>query len=405
MAGVLSFWGRIGPMNLHLYRTFRILSTLVLVAVLGAACAPAATPTPTIDVQAAVTQAMATALAQATQAAQSVPTATNPPDPTATVVRTPPALPTSFTTDLLNPRDTPHTYIQDACQYLKAKWDPNNAAPGTVVLVIMFHGIAKGVATDNKSISMQDFHKLMNDLHDMGFEAIDTQQLADFLYNNAKIPPRSVLLTVDDRHQAQSFTDTFLPFYNQWGWKVVNGWISAFGGNDPYLQENVDLSKAGWVDYQAHGVVHNIPISSGSSDDFIHNELYGSIQNIKQYFGKTPIAYIWPGGGFTPKAAQVARQAGYKLGFTINPRGPVMYNWVPLDDASDPQRPSYLADGPVDDPLMVLPRYWDTDARDHLDDVRNIGKAAAAYAQQNKATELDYYNIVCAPTDGPIPGQ
>jgi orotate phosphoribosyltransferase len=52
---------------------------------------------------------------------------------------------------------------------------------------------------------------------------------------------------------------------------------------------------------------------------------------------------------------------------------------------------------------MTLPRYWDIDARNHLDEVRQMGKDAAAYAEQNKATELEYYDIVCAPAYGPIP--
>jgi len=39
----------------------------------------------------------------------------------------------------------------------------------------------------------------------------------------------------------------------------------------------------------------------------------------------------------------------------------------------------------------------------NLDIVRNIGKDAAAYAEQNKATELEYYDIACAPTLGQIP--
>jgi hypothetical protein len=99
----------------------------------------------------------------------------------------------------------------------------------------------------------------------------------------------------------------------------------------------------------------------------------------------------------------VARQAGYKLGFTVNPRGPVMYNWVPLADQVDPQRPLLIPEGPASDPLMTLPRMWDTDARSHLDAIRFIGNTAAAYAQQNKSIETQYYNIVCAPKDGPIP--
>jgi hypothetical protein len=52
---------------------------------------------------------------------------------------------------------------------------------------------------------------------------------------------------------------------------------------------------------------------------------------------------------------------------------------------------------------MTLPRFWDTDAFTKLDTVRVIGQQAAAYAEQNKATELEYYDIVCAPTLGPIP--
>jgi hypothetical protein len=127
------------------------------------------------------------------------------------------------------------------------------------------------------------------------------------------------------------------------------------------------------------------------------------MQYIQQHFSKTPIAYIWPGGGFTPKGVQVAREAGYKLGFTTNPRGPVMFNWIPQSDQNDPQRPYFLSEGSANDPLMTLPRYWDVDARTHLDQVRQISNDATAYAQQNKATELEYYDIMCAPKLGPIP--
>ena len=91
------------------------------------------------------------------------------------------------------------------------------------------------------------------------------------------------------------------------------------------------------------------------------------------------------------------------MGFTINPRGPLMFNWVPLADNTDPQTPMWLVDGTANDPLMVLPRYWDTDAIVHIPEVLQAGAEAASYAAENKATELDYYDIVCAPKYGPIP--
>ncbi len=375
------------------------------------ACAPSTPPTPTVDVGAVQTQAFASVYAGMTETAQAATTLTVPPtlEPTAVPSatrdpnRTPPALPGVFNSSDLNPLDTPHTYIQDACQSLKAKWDPNNAAPGTVVMVVMIHGLSKGPPGKPQDMSVADFKNLLEDLHDQGFTAIDTQQLFDFLDHNAKIPQRSVLLLQDDRHTAQNFNEIFRPYWEKWKWPVVNAWINA--GDDIgriYLPENVALSNEGWVDYQSHGVLH-LPIEPGSGDDFVHNELYGAMQTMQANFNKTPLAHIWAGGGFTPKAVQVARQAGFKLGFTINPRGPLMFNWVPLTDQNDPMRPSYIAEGPSGDPLLTLPRYWNTDARAHLDTVRNIGKAAAAYAEQNKAIELEYYDIVCALTYGAMP--
>ena len=80
-----------------------------------------------------------------------------------------------------------------------------------------------------------------------------------------------------------------------------------------------------------------------------------------------------------------------------------MFNWIPLSDTSDPMRPSYMPEGAVNDPLLVLPRYWAPDADAHIDTVRMIGKEAAANAEQNKAVELEYYDIVCKTSFGSIP--
>ena len=377
-----------------------LLTTLSLLAVLLTSCQPAAA---TAGPDIAMTSAIQTAFAEINQPT-GTPVPTETPIPTATVPRTPPTLPSPFTTTALNVLDTPHAYIQDSCQYLKAKWDPNNSMPGTIVLVIMFHGINKDSSSlDDNDITVKDFDKLMNSLKELGFEAINATQLADFLDNNARIPQRSVVLTYDDRHTAEAF-EHFRPYYEQWGWPVINGWISALGGDDQFLQENVALSKEGWVDYQSHGVIHNINIGPNSTDDFIRSELQGSIDNLQKYFEKTPIAYIWPGGGFTLRGAQVAREVGYRVGFTVNPRGPIMFNWIPLSDASDPGRPAWIPEGPANDPRLTLPRYWPMQVLAQLDTIRVMSKDAAAYAEQNKATELEYYDIVCAPALGALSG-
>jgi hypothetical protein len=312
-----------------------------------------------------------------------------------------------FQTKLLFPLDPPHTYIQNTCQYLQDKWNSKNSPPGTVVMVIMFHSIVDSGITNSNQTSTADFHALMQALHDHGFQAINMTQMDNFMENNAKIPPRSALLIADDRHARAYFDALFRPYYDQWGWPVVNAWISTPLNSADLWQQQVDLEKEGWVDHQAHGVVH-FAIGNYSSGAYIAGELQGSINAFKKYFNKIPIAIIWPGGGYSHQAVQMARQLGYRLGFTTFPRGPSMFNWVPLADVKDPERPALTPpglypDGTMNDPLMVLPRYWDTDAIQHITTVVQISQDAAAYAQANKATELEYYDSVCAPMDGEIP--
>jgi hypothetical protein len=387
--------------------------TLGLLALFLAACQSAAAPATPDDISDLMTDAVATVYAEAA-ALQTLPATSTvtplpilPPTLEPTPLRTPPALPGGFATDLLKPLDIPAAYIADSCQYLRAKWDPSNAEPGTVIMPIMFHGIAKGETNPEATgvyhdMSMTDFRRLMKDLHEQGFEAITMQQAADFLYTNAKIPKRSVLLIVDDRKFRQSFDDTFRDYYEQWGWKVVNAYITLDERPDLWSQ-NAELAAEGWVDYQAHGYIHNVNITPNSSEDYMRQELGKPFETMQKYLGKTPIAYIWPGGGFTPRAVQIAREFNYQLGFTVNPRGPFMFNWIPQAAEADPARPSYIPEASSADPLMTLPRYWSPDARNHIDRVRQIGDAAAEYAESVREIELDYYDIACVPVYGDMP--
>jgi peptidoglycan/xylan/chitin deacetylase (PgdA/CDA1 family) len=284
------------------------------------------------------------------------------------------------------------------------KWNPDNAAPGTVVMVIMFHSISNDNNYGADDISAGDFRIMMEALHEQNFQAITAEQLANFLDYNAYIPARSVMLLVDDRHYAQYFNNFFRPYWEEYNWPVVNAWISTPVTTADLWAEMEGLAQEGWVDFQAHGVVHNIIIDNYSSDEFITSELQGSIDTIQQHFGTTPVAYIWAGGGFTQRGVQLARYLGYRVGFTINPRGPVMFNWIPLADYKDEMRPSYLPEGQMYDPRLVLPRYWPSQVIYEIDNVRVMGREAAEYAEQVRPVELEYYDIVCAPTYGPIPG-
>ncbi|MBE0698488.1 MAG: polysaccharide deacetylase family protein [Anaerolineaceae bacterium] len=297
-------------------------------------------------------------------------------------------------------------YVTDRCEYLKNRWDPNNSAPGTVVMTIMYHSVTKDykpLLPDGSQVHHADLINMLEHAREVGFQTITATQLADFLERNAPIPPRSLLIIVDDRKRKEYYETHFIPSLKEYGWTITNAWISAKDTPDYLWKENEDVVKAGWVDVQAHGVVHNVPIGDYSTDAEIHTELYGSIEAIQQHYGKAPIAFIWPGGGFTQKAAGMAIEAGYRLGFTTNPRGPVMYNWIPQAEKADPNHPNWLPEIPAGNPLMTLPRYWSIDAAYRIDDVITIGDDAVAEAAKNKASELEYYDVMCKGRTGEIP--
>lgn len=267
-------------------------------------------------------------------------------------------------------------------------------------MVVMLNSLTKRHLESTDAITVKDFDQMMNGLHDQGFQAINTRQLVDFLENNTRTPLRSAFIMQDGRRYAENFNKHFRPYWEQRGWPVVNAWDSKAVTPDALWSENVVLENEGWVDHEGYGLVVNASMEHLSLEYFT-NELRTGMPVIQAHFDKLPVAVVWSGGLSAP-AAQAARRVGYRFGFTPNPRGPLMFNWVPLADEFDPSRPAYVPEGLIDDPLMALPRYWPYQILKAVDSVRVTGKEAAAYAEQNKEVEPRYYDIVCASAYGPM---
>jgi len=420
-----------------------IVSMVIAGIILCAGCSSSISETTTDP-----TQEFNDALLTATYAVTISPSATpsplpptQTPSPTITLTSTatpysgtPPPLPGAFQSGLLRLNTQPQTYLEDTCAYLKDRWDPNNSAPGSVVMAVMYHSVAADdtLLSSTADVHDKDMRAFLEYAHELGFSTVTTQQLVDFLEHNAKIPERSLILIVDDRRPG-AVREHFMPYLEEYNWTLTLAWIIGDTDTRPasYLgccpEENFSslweqmetYNSTGRLDVQAHGYIHNINISENSTDDFILHEVLDPRAVLQEHFyckdyttgeidpncsTMQPLAFIWPGGNFTAHAAQIARQSGYHIGFTINPRGPVMFNWIPLAEAVDPMSPSWLPEIPAGDALMTLPRYWSYDAIDHIDDVVQIGQQAAEYAARNRSQELRYYDMMCKSTYGEIPG-
>src|SRR3989304_4306339 len=157
---------------------------------------------------------------------------TKPPKPTKTptMATTPePAapLPETFDSEVLRGGIDPVQYMQGSCEYLGRRWDPAGALPGTVVAPIMFHSILEGNGTPTLSqdINFKMFEDLIRQAEDLGYETITTKQLLNFLLKNAKIPPRSMILILDDRRPG-TVEDDFLPILEKNDWTLTLAWIA-----------------------------------------------------------------------------------------------------------------------------------------------------------------------------------
>ena len=320
----------------------------------------------------------------------------NTPTSTSTVTRTATATPTAttkpfdfgfFDSGRLLSDVSPKNYIENQCAYLMTRWEPGKSSPGTIVVPVMFHSIRQQgrPVTDPLTVSHDYFIASMDHAKKLGFETITVQELTGFLKNNDPIPPRSMILIVDDRRPGV-VRDHFLPVLEENNWTVTLAYITGVAA-DWEWKELESLNSSGRLDVQAHGFLHNgsTYFTDQTPPDVIDQEVYNPIPLITQHFGKRPTAFIWPGGNFTLASIKVVHEAGYKLGFTAFSRGPLMFNWIPLG-------------GPeiaMDDPLMVLPRYWSTNMYASLDEAVEISSQAATFAKNNRANEYRWYDAFC----------
>jgi peptidoglycan/xylan/chitin deacetylase (PgdA/CDA1 family) len=297
-----------------------------------------------------------------------------------------PLLPGTFLPELMKPGVSPVAYLPSTCHYIENRWGEGKSTPGTVVVPIMFHSVVQPgrLINDTTSISMEYFEYFMETATELGFSTITTNELVGFLEHNQAIPERSMMLILDDRRPG--VTELFMPYLEENDWTLTLGWIAADSTRDVVWETMTALASTGRLDVQSHGFNH-IYIQDYITTAQIEEELFKPIEVIHARFGTRPIAHVWPGGNYDARAIALAYDAGYKVGFTVYSRGPIMFNWIPLGEPE-------IA---MDAPLLLLPRFWSTGAVQALEEAVLVSEAAKAYANSSEEAERSYYFYYCRP--------
>lgn len=318
-----------------------------------------------------------------------IPTGTN--TPTVIPSATPTATATKFSLESFSYSFKPNTAIprtyQNECEFLSNRWGFDKSKPGTIIVPIMYHSIRKSgrELQDENQVTQEYFEYTMEYAKKLGFETVTTEELVGFLYENKPIPQLSMILILDDRRLGV-VREHFMDYLEKYDWTVTLAYITGVATPLEW-NEFKRLNVNDRLDLQAHGFYHNgeTYITDKTPQDVIEQEIYGPIAVIEEQSGLKPLAFIWPGGNFNTSAIQMAREAGYKVGFTVFSRGPLMYNWIP-------QGPEEVK---MDDPLMVLPRYWSSSATLALDKAVEISSQAEEFARENRSLEYLWYANYC----------
>lgn len=296
-----------------------------------------------------------------------------------------------YTSEILWDDVEPVEYLEDQCEYVRKRWDPEKSVPGTIVAPIMFHSVRKSgrPITDDTSITEEYFDGVLNHAQALGFRTITIEELIAFLKENALIPKRSMIMILDDRRPG--VTERFIPYLNRNDWMLTLGWIVQ--DQREYLWTWMEyLAESGRLDVQSHGYWHRYIVDE-TSEDFIREELFDPIPILEEHFGYRPRAFIWPGGNFTTLSVEIAHEADYEIAFTANAQGPLMYNWIPQGES----------EREVGDPLFTLPRYWSTTSWRNLDETVQIADGAIEHAQEHYAEEAEWFKGSCAGELPPLP--
>ena len=181
------------------------------------------------------------------------------------------------------------------------------------VLVLNYHMVNRMFIS--LAIDPEDFDWQMKYLVDHGYHTISPDELYDYLAGTGSLPERPVLITFDDGY-VDNYTNAF-PILKKYHLKatvfVVTGFLSKRKGYLTWDQVR-EMEKSG-VTIESHTVTH--AALPELSDDRIRAELVESKRQAESELGH-PVEFIaYPTGAHDLHIAELAKEAGYKAGFTV----------------------------------------------------------------------------------------
>lgn len=196
---------------------------------------------------------------------------------------------------------------------------PTQVTSRTVRIPILTYHRVHRYATELKksqpdlTVEPETFHAQMKALHDAGYKTITQRQLFDALYRGAALPPKPVIVSVDDGY-VDDVTE-ILPVLKQLKmtatFYVITGRLHEQGFVNP---DQVRQLEAAGMDVGAHTRTHaNLPALPPAVR---RSEIDGSAADLRRVLGHPVYWFAYPYGAFNPAVVDEVRRAGFLLAVT-----------------------------------------------------------------------------------------
>ncbi|ACD19955.1 polysaccharide deacetylase family protein [Paraburkholderia phytofirmans] len=198
--------------------------------------------------------------------------------------------------------------------------------PPQRVPILVYHRFASSV-NDSMTVRVSTFNAQLRFLRERGYQVVPLRQVVSWLTDpSTKLPPRPIVLTVDDGHQ--SVFNELLPIAQQEHLPITLFIYPSAISNASYAltwDQVRKLKQTGLFDVQSHTYWHpnfNIERRHRSAADFQHfvrSQLDLSRQRIEAEVGGRVDLLAWPFGICDDELMALAAGEGYIAAFSLEP--------------------------------------------------------------------------------------
>ncbi|MFP6885752.1 MAG: polysaccharide deacetylase family protein [Roseibacillus sp.] len=198
---------------------------------------------------------------------------------------------------------------------------------GTRVSILGYHEFSSTLAPSQMRIRTATFRKQMEALKNLGLPVIPLEDLLAWKKGVKFIPPRSVVLTLDDGWKSV-YTEAF-PILKEFRFPFTIYLYKNYvdGGGRALTTAMIKEMQQHGCTIGSHSVSHPFPgtvkyhAKKGDEayDKFLRREFGESRRFLEAKFGQNITTYAYPGGYYTETMYPIAEEYGYDYLFTVLP--------------------------------------------------------------------------------------